>query len=143
MKCHIVIDPAREEEIFVYAHQRSALTDEIQRLAGDEEQEWIGYRDKVAVRLDPAEVCCVFVEDGKVFAMVGAEKYWLKQRLYQLEERLPGNFVKINQSCLANLRAIQKFDASFSGTLRVIFRNGHSDYVSRRQLKQVKERLGL
>ena len=93
MKCHIVIDPAREEEIFVYAHQRSALTDEIQRLAGDEEQEWIGYRDKVAVRLDPAEVCCVFVEDGMVFAMAGAEKYWLKQRLYQLEERLPGNFV--------------------------------------------------
>ena len=53
------------------------------------------------------------------------------------------DFIKINQSCIANIRQIQRFDTSFSGTLRVIFKNGYTDYVSRRQLKAVKERLGL
>ena len=83
------------------------------------------------------------VEDGKVYALTESEKYRLKQRLYLLEEMLDVSFVKINKSCIANIRKIKKFDASFSGTLTVVFKNGYRDYVSRRNLKSVKERLGV
>jgi len=67
----------------------------------------------------------------------------LNHRLYQLEERLGTRFLKINQSCLANIQQIQRFDASLAGALLVIFKNGYRDYVSRRQLKTVKERMGF
>jgi len=38
---------------------------------------------------------------------------------------------------------IKKFDVSFGGALTVIFKNGYTDYVSRRQMKIVKERIGF
>ena len=71
------------------------------------------------------------------------EKFEIKTRLYVIEEKLPENFIKINQSCIANINQIERFDASISGTLKIRFKNGYTDYVSRRQLKNVKERIGI
>ena len=53
------------------------------------------------------------------------------------------NFIKINKSCIANLKKIKRFDASFGGAMQVTFKNGHTDFVSRRNLKNVKERMGI
>jgi DNA-binding LytR/AlgR family response regulator len=71
------------------------------------------------------------------------DKLLVKLRLYQLEERLDKCFIKINQSCIANVRQISKVEATFSGALSVVFKNGYRDYISRRNLKKVKERLGV
>ena len=71
------------------------------------------------------------------------QKLRLHQRLYELEELGESNLIKINQSCIANTEKIDRFEVSFGGALAVVFKNGHRDYVSRRQLKYVKERIGL
>lgn len=144
MKYTIIIDKNREEEVIVYAKEKSALADEIQRLVSDNSFELIGYdKNGEGVRLTTDEVYCFTVEDNKIFAMTEKEKLRLKCRLYQLEEVLPEHFVKINQSCVANIRKIARFDTSVSGTLMIKFKNGYKDYVSRRQMKAVKERFGL
>ena len=44
---------------------------------------------------------------------------------------------------LANFNRIDHFKASIGGALLIIFKSGYKDYVSRRRLKLVKERLGL
>ena len=59
------------------------------------------------------------------------------------KQMLGEGFVKINQSCIANTKKILRFSASISGALQVTFKNGYRDYVSRRQLKTVKKRMGL
>lgn len=143
MKCTVVIDPQREEEIVVYAHERNELIDSIEKLAADEVKGWAGYRDHCVVPFALEDVVCFTVRENKVFVVTETERLQLKQRLYQLESRLPPHFIKIHQSCIANLKQVRRFDASLSGALRVIFKNGYSDYVSRRQVKVVKERLGL
>lgn len=143
MKVTTIIDPSREEEVVIYAHQESALVREIARIADDAPTELIGYQDKAAEPLDMDAVCCFTVQNGKVYAQTHNGVFGIKYRLYQLEEILPRHFIKINQSCVANVRQIQRFDTAFSGTLRVNFKNGYVDYVSRRHLKSVKERLGL
>ena len=143
MKCKIIIDAEREEEIIIYAQKTSALTEAIERLAREEDSAWIGYGEETIVPLDPKEVACFSVEGGKVYAYLEKERLLMKCRLYQLEERLPADFIKINQSCLVNAKKIARFDVSISGVLRVVLANGHSDYVSRRQLKLVKERFGI
>lgn len=142
MKCTTIIDPSREEEVLIVAHQKTALVEDIERLVNTNDR-LIGYRDKEATVLDPAAVCCFTASDHKVFAHTASGTFQIKRRLYELEETLPRSFVKLHQSCLANMRQIQKFDASIGGTLCVVFKNGHTDYVSRRQLKIVKERFGL
>ncbi len=143
MKLKITIDRNREEEVLVFAHERTKLIDEIERLVGDYKKEIIGYTDGGAYKLNPAQITCFVVENNKVYAITEKEKLQIKMRLYQLEEILGDGFIKINQSCIANINEIKKFDTSISGTLKVIFKNGYSDYVSRRNIKTVKERLGV
>lgn len=144
MKYTIIIDKNREEEVIVYAKEKSELTDEIERLVSDNNLGFIGYdKNGEGVKLTADEVYCFTAEDNKIFAITEKEKLRLKCRLYQLEEVLPEYFVKINQSCVANIRKIARFDTSVSGTLLIKFKNGYKDYVSRRQMKAVKERFGL
>ena len=143
MKCRTVIDKDREEEVVIYVHEKNSLSYEIEELVLGKSLELFGYKDKNIVKLSPSDVFCFTVENNKVYALCEREKYQIKQRLYLLEEILDRDFVKINQSCIANIRKISKFDTSITGTLMVSFKNGHRDYVSRRQMKKVKERIGF
>ena len=143
MKCKVFIDKNHEEEVIIYSHRRNALVEQLERLVNAQEVELIGYKEQEAVRLDLPDVFCFICENNKVYAITEKEKYKIKLRLYQLEERLPQNFVKLNQSCIGNISNIQRFKASFGGSLSVEFKNGYCDYVSRRQLKIVKERFGF
>lgn len=143
MKLKIVIDKERTEEVIIYAHEKTKLVEDIERLVEESTARLIGYKDKAVVPLTAADVHCFIAENNKIYALRGDEKLQLKCRLYNIEENLTDNFVKINQSCIANIKMIERFDASISGSLRVKFKNGYTDYVSRRQLKTVKERLGI
>ena len=143
MKLKLIIDKTRDEEILIYAHEKTALIESIEQLVLQDNFELVGYIDREAVKLNLAEICRFTVEDNKVFAETLSEQYRLKYRLWQLEENLPDGYVKINQSCIANVRMIDRFDTSISGSMLVKFKNGSTDYVSCRQLKTVKERLGL
>ena len=144
MKYKTVIDPEREEEVLIYAHRRSKLVEEIEALAERGSKEWIGYDDQRQIlQFSSHEVYCFISEANKVFAITTHGRLAIKERLYLLEELLDDSFVRLNQSCIANIRMIERFDASFSGTLSVVFQNGYRDYVSRRQLKIVKERVGI
>ena len=143
MKLRIVIDPNRDEEITIYAHEKSHLVCEIEELVKNHSVDLIGYSENETVKLDLNDIHCFYIEDNKVFALTENEKYRLKSRLYQLEENLSDNFVKINQSCIANIKKVDRFKATVGGALTVVFKNGYVDFVSRRNLKNVKERLGL
>ena len=143
MKLQIVIDRNRDEEIFIYVHEKTQLICEIEELVNNNSFDLTGYTENETVKLNLNDVYCFITEDNKVYALTENEKYRLKSRLYQLEENLNSSFVKINQSCIANIKKIDKFKASIGGSLTVVLRNGYVDIVSRRNLKKVKERLGL
>ena len=143
MKFTVFIDKSREEEVIVYAHERSCLTDKIEALVTDKSREIIGHRDGDAEILSCDSVFRFTVEEGKVFALTESGRYRIKERLYTVEEKLGSDFIKINQSCIANISKIKGFRGSAYGSLDVIFKNGTKDYVSRRNLKKVKERFGI
>lgn len=143
MKFRLIIDKSREEEVIVYAHEKTKFVEDIENLVKENNFELVGFVDREAVKLDLAEVYCFISENNNVFAICEKEKFRLRERLYKLEEKLPENFVKINQSCIADIKKIKRFDTSFTGVLKVVFKNGYTDYVSRRNVKNIKERLGL
>lgn len=143
MKLQIVIDPNRDEEILIYAHEKTLLISEIEELVKSHSVDLIGYAQDETVKLNLNDIYCFITEDNKVYALTENEKFKIKSRLYQLEEKLDNNFVKINQSCIANIKKIDRFKATVGGSLTVVFENGYVDFVSRRKLKNVKERLGL
>ena len=143
MKFKLFIDKEREEEVIVYAHEKSRIVSEIESLIEDSASELVGFNRGEAIRISAGDVYSFVLEEGRLFAVAENEKFLIKSRLYKVEEKLPQNFVKINQSCIANIKKIKKFDVTVSGTLKVVFKNGYTDYVSRRNIKKVKERLGL
>ena len=145
LKCEIVTDGQHEEGVFIYAPEGDGDAERIRAFVESLYTcRLMGYGEREARVLSQDEICCFIVEDGKVYALVGREKYLIKERLYRIEEALDrSEFIKLNQSCVANIKMIKSFDASISGTLGVTFKNGYRDYISRRQLKSVKERLGL
>ena len=143
MKFRLIIDKNRDEEVIVYSHKETNLTDEIKRIVENDARELMGYIEREAYKIGLAEVYCFVAEDNNVYAVTNKGRLRIKLRLYQLEEILGEDFIKINQSCIVNIREIRKFDSSFSGMLRVVLKNGFSDYVSRRNIKKVKERLGV
>lgn len=144
MRYRIVIDGEIEEDVLIYAKNRSDTLLRLEELLKDESAELIGFCENGdAVPISAFEIMCVTVEDGRVFALTQNERLRMRLRLYQLEECLGEQFIKINQSCIVRISAIERFETSFSGALNVRLKNGFMDYVSRRQMKTVKERLGF
>ena len=144
MKYTTIIDPAGEEEIIIHTRARTREIEALEAYADQLGKELLGYGEGGdIVLLTPDEICCFTVEDGRIYALTDTEKLAVRLPLYALEDMLGEGFVRINQSCLGNIRRISRFSASIGGSLMVTFRNGHRDYVSRRQLKTVKERMGI
>jgi DNA-binding LytR/AlgR family response regulator len=143
MKCTTIIDKEREEEVIIYLHEENKISQKIEELISQNRAELIGYTGNSVTILQPEDVYCFTVENNKIFALTEKERYRLKQRLYSLEETFGEDFLKINQSCIVNVKAIQQFDVSLGGSLMILLKNGYRDYVSRRQLKAVKERIGF
>ena len=143
MKLTVIIDKERDEEIVLYLKEHNALEKRIKGLLDANEVGLIGYDGQQIVRLEMDEVSCFSVELGRTVAVIGEKRYRIDKRLYELSAILDDTFIKINQSCIANIKMIERFDASLGGSLIVIFKDGNRDYVSRRQLKNVKERIGF
>ena len=143
MKFKFFIDKDRPEEVIVYAKEKTWLVEAIEQLVEDDSAQLTGYKESEVKTLKLSEIYCFTVEDNRLFALTKTEKWRLKSRLNQIEEKMSDSFIKINKSCIVSINKIEKFDAAISGALMVVLKNGYSDYVSRRNIKNLKERLGI
>lgn len=103
-----------------------------------------GSRDNKIEVLEQAELIRIYASSGKVFAVTHKGEYVLRLRLYEIEERLPSHqFVRISNSEIINLKKVNNFDLSFTGTICVKLSNGTITYVSRRYVSKLKKILGI
>ena len=143
MQFKLIIDQAAQEEIIVTAHQRSALTDQIEALvSGWNLQDRLPvYWEDDMILLPFSQMECITIIDGKTYAIdIKNKKYRLKQRLYELEALLPPYFIRINKSSFANENRLERFAANFNGSVDAVFKCGYRDYVSRRCFSVIKRR---
>ncbi len=92
--------------------------------------------------LRPGEIVAFYSEGQRVIALGEKERYIISSKLYELEEELIKTyFMRISKSEIVNIRKIRSLDMSISGTIRIIMKNGHETYVSRRNVSKLKERL--
>ena len=94
--------------------------------------------------LEQAELIRIYANTGKVFAVTEKGEYTLRLRLYEIEERLNTHqFVRISNSEIINLKKVNNFDLSLTGTICVRMSNGTTTYVSRRYVSKIKKILGI
>lgn len=143
MKFTLIIDETKDEEVTAVVHIRSSLTDRIEELILQDAgaNRVAAYRDDELKMLPFSQIECVTVLDGKTYAIdVHGTHYRLKQRLYELEAKLPACFIRINKSAIANENQLERFVPSFSGAVDAVFQCGYREYVSRRCFAEIKRR---
>ena len=146
MKLELRIDPALSEtEVTVRAPARTPEVDALlDRLAvGD--APLLGFSsDGAAVPLDLEMILRFYGEDKDVRVQTMDGIYTVRERLYELEQRLAAKrFVRISHSEIVNLKRVTALDLSLTGTIRMTLTGGVTVYVSRRYVKKMKEVLGL
>ncbi len=143
MKYKLIIDKTSEEEIIAIVHAPSSLTQQIENLVCNFSgaDSIMGYGEDEMRKLAFQEIECITVLERKVIAIdMEGKRYWLKDRLRDLENILPSYFIRINKSTLANEHRILRFDAVFSGGVDAVFRCGYKEYVSRRCFSEIRRR---
>ena len=146
MKFKLTISPDSEECVHVTLQSKKDIATEIEKLC----MQYSGV-DKIPVytnddvQLLPFDdIACLTVIDGKTYAIDACgQQHLVKMRLFEIEQLLPTYFVRINKLAIANEKQIAKFKATFAGAVDVIFKCGHTDYVSRRCFSEIKRRYQL
>ena len=67
--------------------------------------------------------------------------YETRERLYVLEKQLPASFIRISRSVILNLDKVRLYRPILNGLMEAGLENGESVYISRKYLKEVRDRI--
>ena len=146
MKFRIEIDPdATEPEVLIRCAE---VTEDIGRL-----QRLISSTDSSATSLVfykgadeyyfPLAAVLFFESDGDaIYAHTREDSFTVHHRLYELENQLPVDFVRISKSCIVNTRQIYSIEHTLASSSQLRFVRSHKTvYVSRRYYGALKVRM--
>lgn len=96
------------------------------------------------VMLKPHEIIRFYARNQKVMAQDEKGNYSIGEKLYELEKNLDNTkFMRISKSEIVNLKKIKRLDMNMVGTIKVILCDGTETYTSRRNVTNLKKKLGL
>lgn len=94
------------------------------------------------VTLPEERIVTISVDNKKLRIVADNGSYWMKTSMQDAEAMLnPSWFLRISRYEIVNLRKVQQFDFSISGTLRIDLEDGTETWASRRFIPAIKRRL--
>ena len=135
------------EEPYADIHT-SELTDNVAKaisiLENDESPDMVAVkRGSDIALLQPDEIFMFRVEDKQVKVYTENNDYLIKKPLYQVEETLSSDFVRISKTTIVNLKKINRVAPSLKGMMFIELKNGLKDNISRKYLPEFKKALDL
>lgn len=100
------------------------------------------YDEDNIVIVSPEEIYMIVSQGRYVNVYCKDNEYLSKKCLYEFENILQNNFIRISKTTLVNLQQIKRVEPSFNGML-VVLKNGRKDYISRKYLPKFKKSLGI
>ena len=145
MKVRIQVDPAITDE-YVEFHVRK-ITDDVSRFAkiiekSDNVLTGTDQYDRIVI-INPDEIIAVHAEKKWCRIITESDDYICRKRLYELENTLGPEFMRISKSIIVNIRRIGSVEAVFNGMMLLHMKNGSKEYVSRTYLPNLKSFLGI
>jgi len=146
MKIRIEVDENLiEDELIIRCSRLNDDITKVQRAVADittKAQRFIFYKGDTEYYLTLEEVLFFETEADGICVHTVDNVYQTKYRLYELEELLPGYFMRISKSAILNINQIYSISRNLSASSIVQFQNTHKQvYVSRYYYKPLKERL--
>lgn len=145
LEVNLKIDPTiQEDQINIIASKMTPKLEKILSILQEKEDIQIvplELDDRVYL-LSIEQISHVVSEQNKCFAIHQNQKYRYKGTLKQFEELVQHrNFIRISKYCLANISSMKYFEATFGGSLVLVFKNGQKEMVSRKYAKELKKAL--
>ena len=120
------------------------VTKAISILESDESSDMVAVKkgsDIALLQMD--EIFMFRVEDKQVKVYTENNEYLIKKPLYQVEETLSSDFVRISKTTIVNLKRIERVARSLKGMMFIELKNGLKDNISRKYLPDFKQALDL
>lgn len=146
MKIRIELDSQiKENEVVIKCRELSEEVTKIQRVISEliaEKREMIFYKDNTEYYICVDDVLFFETEESLIYAHTLNEVYQVKYKLYELEEILPKNFIRVSKSTILNINHIYSITRNITSSSLVEFKNTHKKvYVSRYYYKVLKLKL--
>lgn len=131
-----------EPEIVICGARKTRELDELRQTISDAVDEKITvFDERDAVRVTQSEIIRFYAGRQRVYAQTKNKTYLVHARLYELEESLKKQFVRISNSEIVNIQKIRRMDASISGTIHMYLQADIETYVSRRYVSRIRDSL--
>lgn len=147
MNINVATDISKEHKNIEVIIKAPEMTEEVQQIANtvmkatSSKKQILATRENRIYILDIKEITEFYSEEKSNFCKTQNGKFKIKEKLYELEEILDKNFIRISNSCIINLNYVESFDSSITGTIEVIFKDSTKEYVSRRRVSDVMKKI--
>lgn len=132
-----------EAEINIYAKAITPTIQEILTICSlDDRLPFFGVKGEQIVPINESEIIRFFALDKKTYCHTETEELVVKEALYKLEDRFI-KMIRISSSEMINPDYIKNLELSFTGTIKINFKDGSFSHTSRRYMKEFKRRLGI
>lgn len=120
------------------------ITKAMSILENDESNELLAVKKDSDIALLKYDDIFMFrVENKQVNVFTKDYDYIIKKPLYQIEENLNSDFVRISKTTIVNLKKIKRVAPSLRGMMLIELKNGLKDNISRKYLPNFKQVLDL
>lgn len=144
MKINIDVDDSLQQDM-ITIHCRE-ITDEIlelQRLLSQKQtggQKISAYMDDTEYYVDVKTILFLEADGNYISVQTAKSIYRVRQKLYELEELLPRDFLRVSKSTIVNTELIASIKKNITGASEISFRNSTKKaYASRNYIKALIE----
>ncbi|PXV90304.1 LytTR family transcriptional regulator [Lachnotalea glycerini] len=146
MKIRIEVDENLiEEEVVIRCSRLNTDIQKIQQAVSDitsKAQRFVFYKGDTEYYLLLEEILFFETEANGICVHTLDNVYQTKYKLYELEELLPGFFMRVSKSAILNVNQIYSISRNLTASSIVQFQNTHKQvYVSRYYYKLLKQKL--
>ena len=144
MKINIDVDDSLQQDM-ITIHCKE-ITDEIlelQRLLSQKQtggQKISAYIDDTEYYVDVKTILFLEADGNYISVQTAKSIYRVRQKLYELEELLPRDFLRVSKSTIVNTELIASIKKNITGASEISFRNSiKKAYASRNYIKALIE----
>ncbi|WP_455543539.1 LytTR family DNA-binding domain-containing protein [Intestinibacter sp.] len=146
MKIRIEVDAnIKEDEVIIKCKQLNDDVTDIQKALTDilsKKIQIIFYKDNSEYYIPVSKILFFETDESSINAHTVDSIYQVKYKLYELEDILPNNFMRVSKSTILNIDYIYSITKNLTSSSIVKFQNTHKKvYVSRHYYKLLKFKL--
>lgn len=128
------------EDIVILYKKRNDVVNNLEKYCNNIKM--IFYKREQEYYLDLNEIIFFETDITSISAHTINDVYNIKYKLYELEQMLPNNFIRVSKSTIVNINSIRSINRNITSSSLIEFYNTYKKiYVSRFYYKNLKERL--